>query len=142
MSTSDGKLHALYKRFDHAFPESESYERALVQIFEVIAQDLSQIRGSYMTKPFALHALCCAIYHNQVGLPGFAQLTGINPIGNALGCASDRATANLLELAAAHESKDSSRFPEYVDAMSAGSNREKQRRERIAILCRALRDQF
>lgn len=139
-STSDKKLHELYKKFDSSFPQSEEIEASLRQIFKVIAQDLSAIRGSYMTKPFALHALCCAIHHNIVGLKGFQDATGIGPIGTPLGCSPDRATANLLELAAAHESKDSSRFPEYVEAMSAGSNREKQRKERIAVLCRALRD--
>lgn len=142
VSTSDAKLHSLYKKFDSSFPQAEKFESALEEIFKVIAQDLSPIRGSYMTKPFALHALCCAIYHNKVGLVGFNDATGIAPIGQSIGCSSERATANLLELAAAHESKDSSRFPEYVVAMSAGSNREKQRKERIAILCRALRDQL
>lgn len=142
VSTSDAKLHGLYKRYDNSFPQADNFEKVLGDIFNFIAQDLSQIRGSYMTKPFALHALICAIYHNKVGLVGFTDATGIAPIGQFIGCSSERATANLLELAAAHESKDSSRFSEYVTAMSAGSNREKQRKERIAILCRALRDQF
>lgn len=142
VSTSDAKLHSLYKNFDNSFPQAENFEMALDEIFKVIAQDLSQIRGSFMTKPFALHALCCAIYHNKVGLVGFTETTGIAPIGRSIGCSSDRATANLLELAAAHESKDMTRFPEYVAAMSEGSNREKQRKERITILCRALRDQL
>lgn len=142
VSTSDAKLHALYRKFDSSFPQAESVEALLMGIFKVIVRDLSQIRGSYMTKPFALHALCCALYHNEVGLKGFANATGIDTIGRHLGCSPERAIANLLELAAAHESKDSSRFPAYVDAMSAGSNREKQRKDRIAIICRALRDEL
>lgn len=144
ISTSDAKLHNLYKMYEAegSFPQSERFERAITDIFAVIARDLSAIRGSYMTKPFALHALWCAIYHNWFGLPGFEEGSGIAPIGHALGCSSERAVSNLLELAAAHESKDSTRFPEYVEAMSAGSNRERQRADRISILCRALRDQL
>ncbi|QIK81814.1 DUF262 domain-containing protein [Lysobacter sp. HDW10] len=144
VSTSDAKLHSIYKKHDSeaSFPQSVKTEQVLLEIFGVIARDLSRIRGSYMTKPFALHALWCAIYHNKYGLPGFDASSGIPPIGAALGCEPERATANLLELSAAHESKDMSRFPEYVDAMSAGSNRERQRHERIAIICRALRNQL
>ncbi|MEO7886580.1 MAG: DUF262 domain-containing protein [Polaromonas sp.] len=141
-STSDAKLHALYKAFDTSFPQADDVEATLDQVFNIIAQDLSPIRNSYMTKPFALHALFCAIHHNTVGLKGFEEISGIPPIGAALGCSAERATANLLELAAAHESKDLSRFPEYVEAMSAGSNREKQRVTRISILCLALRNEL
>ena len=142
VSTSDAKLHSLYKQYDNSFPQSDEVESALRLIFDVVANDLSSIRSSFMTKPFALHALCCAIHHNLVGLPEFSEKTGLIPIGSALGCASDRAVANLLELAAAHESKDSSRYPKYVEAMSGGSNRERQRTERIEIICLALRDQL
>jgi len=128
--------------FNSSFPQAEETEQILKNIFELITHDLSAIQGSYMTKPFALHALCCAIYHNEIGLKDFQQKSGIAPIGRALNCSPERASSNLLELAAAHESKDTSRFPTYVEAMSAGSNREKQRTDRIIALCRALRDEL
>ncbi|KAF1718014.1 hypothetical protein CSC74_03705 [Pseudoxanthomonas yeongjuensis] len=142
VSTSDAKLHVLYKRYDSAYPQAENVEKIILQMFDVIARDLSPIRGSYMTKPFALHALFCALYHNAYGLKNFLEETGIAPIGQPFGCPPERAVANLLELAAAHESKDMSRYPEYVEAMSAGSNRAAQRTERISIICAALRDQL
>lgn len=142
VSTSDAKLHALYKKYDSSFPQSDVIKSHIDEIFEFLSRDLSGIRGSYMTKPFALHALCCAMHHNKSGLPGFAEASGIAPIGSFVGCSPERATANLVDLAAAHEGKDSSRYPEYVESMSAGSNRERQRRERISIICRALRDEL
>lgn len=141
-STSDAKLHALYKKYDQVFPGSEQIEENIGRIFEVIAQDLSGIQGSYLTKPHAIHALFCAIYHNMFGLPGFEQATGFSPVGRAITCPPDRAIGNLLELAAAHESKDMSRFPAYVEAMSSGTNREKQRMERTLSMCKALRDEL
>lgn len=142
VSTSDAKLHSLYKKHDSGFPRADEMQLAIQSIFQLIAGDLSGIRGSFMTKAFAMHALCCAIYHNQLGLPGFADETGIKPIGKPLGCSVERATSNLLELAAAHESKDTSRYADYVEAMSAGSNRANQRGTRIAIICSALRDKL
>ena len=142
VSTSDKMLHALYKRHDTDYPEAEEIQGTLLRIFGFIAQDFSPIRGSYMTKPFALHALYCALYHNIHGLKGFEETTGIPSIGRPISCSRDAAITNLLELAAAHESKDMTRYPAYVEAMSAGTNRERQRRERIAILCRALRGEL
>lgn len=141
-STSDAKLSAIYKKYDTSFPDAEKIENTILYIFDVIANDFSAIQGSFMTKPYALYALCCAIYHNKYGLPNFEESTGVSPIGEPFGCGSERAVANLLELAAAHEGKDLSRYPDYVEAVSAGSNREKQRKERITIICRALRDQL
>jgi hypothetical protein len=139
VSTSSAKLNALYKKYDLDFPEAEGVEDVICQIFNVIVQELSEVRDSYMTKPFALHALCCALYHNKYGLPGFEGKTGVASIGDFFGCKVERANANLFQLAAAHESKDTTRFADYVEAMSAGSNRERQRMDRILILCKALR---
>ena len=141
VSTSDAKLHALYRDHDVNYAGAEDTLARLLELFSLVSTALSGIRGSYMAKPAALHALCCAAFHNRYGLPGFQASTGIPPIGDYLGCPSDRATANLLELAAAHESKDLSRFADYVEAASAGTNRERQRTQRIVSICRALRDQ-
>ena len=43
-----------------------------------------------MTKPHVFHSLVCALIHNHDGLPGAAQVTGLNPIGAYY---SDRETA-------------------------------------------------
>lgn len=142
VSTSDAKLYALYKKFDNNFPSADTHQTTLDSILRCIATELTGIQGTYMTKPFAMHALYCAIYHNMYGLPNFETQTGILPIGQMIGCTSEKATANLFELAAAHESKDTTRFGDYVEAMSQGSNRERQRTVRISVLCKALRDQL
>lgn len=142
VSSSDAKLQALYKKYDSSYPQADERQAALEFILRFIATELAEIRGTFMTKPFAMHALCCAIYHNQFGLPDFEAQSSLPVIDQPLGCSSDRATANLVGLAAAHESKDVSRFGEYVEAMSAGSNRERQRFIRVQTLCRALRDQL
>ncbi|MBO2925000.1 DUF262 domain-containing protein [Pseudomonas putida] len=142
VSTSDAKLNSIYKKYDTTFPQSDRVESELGTVFNTISQEFSPVRDSYFTKPHAMHALFCAIYHNMYGLPNFEAKTGIPTIGRASTCPQDRAVGNLLELAAAHESKDMSRFPEYVDAMSGGTNRERQRTDRIVYICRALRDEL
>jgi hypothetical protein len=142
VSSSDAKLHALYKTYDTVYPQGDSRQAELEFIFQFIATGLPDIRGTFMTKPFAMHALCCAIYHNMYGLPNFTAESGLPVIGGPLACSKERATANLLELAAAHEGKDYSRYGDYVEAMSAGSNREKQRFVRVDNICRALRDEL
>lgn len=139
VSTSDTKLHALYKKYDQAFPRSAEFEFILGEIFDFITQELSGIQDTYMTKPFAMYALCCALYHNKYGLPGFRVASGLAPIGVFLSCTPEVATQNLIELAAAHEGKDMSVYPEYVEAMGEGSNRERQRAVRVKTLCAALR---
>lgn len=141
-STSDKKLHDLYKKYDVEFNLSAHYEEVLVDIFSFITQQLSPIQDSYLTKPYALHALICALYHNRYGLPGFQELVGIPSVGTYLTCTVEEACNNLLELSAAHEGKDLSRYPVYVDAMSEGSNRERQRLVRVAVLCQALKNEL
>lgn len=142
VSTSDKKLHDLYERYDADFPEAAVFEQRFREIFTTIASDLSNIQNSFMTKPAAMHSLFCAIYHNAHGLPDFENGSGLSRIGQSLGTSPEIATSNLLMLAEAHQDGDTSRFPDYVNAMSAGSNRERQRFERVKFICRALRNQL
>ena len=141
VSTSDKKLIDLYKEHDTNYVESDAMYEKLRDVFSCIALELSEIRGSHMTKPHAIYALACALYHNKYGLPRFAEASDLLPIGTYFVGPAESVTANLLELAAAHESKDVSRFRDYVEAMSAGTNREKQRFQSILSICRALRNQ-
>jgi hypothetical protein len=142
VNTSDKKLHDLYKKYDATFPAAGQYEAILYEIFNFITLELSPIQSSFMTKPYAMHALCCALYHNKYGMPKVADQLGIQQIGSLINCTPQQASDNLLELAAAHEGNDLTRFPLYVEAMREGSNRERQRSVRIATLCRALRNEL
>jgi hypothetical protein len=142
VSSSDAKLSSIYRRFDGEFESAGHFEDAIEKILTCIAIDLSQVRHSFIVKPYVFHSLCCALYHLRYGLVGFEEKTGIEPIGSFLGCASDVATNNLIALAAAHEGKDMSQYPDYVDACLAGANREKQRTARVRYLCLALQNKL
>ena len=94
------------------------------------------------TPPYVFYALFCALFHNKYGLPGFEAETAIKPINSFFAGDLSSVTSRLLELAAAHESKDSSQFPAYVQAMNGGSNRKTQRLIRIRTISKALRDEL
>jgi hypothetical protein len=137
VNTTKANLHALYKRYDDEFEEASESESKIAELFTFIAQHLSSLRGSYMTRPAAFFALCCALYHNKYGLPNFSP--NAKPrLGRFHSKPIEEVTRILLNMAAAHETKDSISFPIYVKAMSAGSNRAAQRTDRINQILLAL----
>ena len=127
----------MYKRYDEVFETAEELEGKLREVFSFIAEELSSLRGSFMTRPAAFFALCCSLYHNKYGLPNF-KLNGSAPIGRFHTKPIQEVTRTLLNMAAAHETKDSTAFPVYVKAMSEGSNRAAQRSDRISQILIAL----
>lgn len=141
-NTTKTGLDDLYRRHEETYPSAGLREEQIADLFGFVAEQLSPVRGTYIIKPYVFYALCCALFHNRYGIPNLNQQIGIEPIGTYCAGPIDIVTSQLLELAAAHESKDMSRYPAYVDAMSAGSNREKQRRVRISFMCKALRGEL
>lgn len=139
ISTTDKKLADLYREYDQTYPQVDQVGHQFEEIFSSIAISLSALRESYMTKPAAFFALCCAMYHNHYGIPNFGSQQGLPVIGRFWTGDIDQVRSNLLALAEAHENKDRSIFPDYVDAMREGTNREGQRLVRITAICRALR---
>lgn len=137
VNTSRTNLQAMYKKYDETFATAPELEAKMQEIFSFIAEHLSSLRGSFMTRPAAFFALCCALYHNKYGLPNF-KLNGPAPVGRFHTRSIDEVTRTLLNMAAAHETKDSSAFPVYVKAMSEGSNRASQRTDRISQILIAL----
>ena len=105
---------------------------------DIVLTELSEIQGTYMTRPHIFHSLVCALIHNRFGLTGAEALIGVPVIGRYY-VSREAAVNSLKRLAAAHEEKDYSEFREYVQAASEGGNRALQRSVRIKWLCRALR---
>lgn len=137
VNTSNTNLHALYKKYDESFAAAEAVEAIFRDIFSFIANELSSIRGSYMTRPAPFFALCCALYHSKYGLPNFKVDESMS-VGEFHTKPIEEVRTKLLNMAAAHEIKDMSNFPIYVRAMSAGSNRAAQRGDRISQILLAL----
>jgi hypothetical protein len=139
-SSSNKQLRELYKQYDEEFVEAAEWEQRIEEIFSFVQAELSPIQNSYMTKSYAFLSLIIALAHNKWGIPGFANATGIEPIGSFV-LDNGMAVEALLELASAHETKDTEgKHKDYVDACKGGSNRIKQRMIRVSSICMALRD--
>ena len=137
VNTSKTNLHTLYKKYDEVFEAAQELETKISDVFTFIAEHLSCLRSSFMTRPAAFFALCCSLYHNKYGLPNFRP-HGQAPIGRFHTLPIEEVTRTLMNMAAAHETKDVSKFPIYVKAMSEGSNRASQRTDRISQILIAL----
>lgn len=141
VSTSPTKLRALYRRHDEAFNTMADVDQRVIGALDVLVESLSEIQSTYATKAHVLHSLLCALIHNKFGLPMFAAVSGIEPIGEYF-VDANRAVSSIKRLAAAHEEKDFGEYAQYVKAALEGGNRAPQRGVRIKWLCRALRGEF
>jgi hypothetical protein len=141
VSTSPAKLLNLYKVYDSTFPPRQKMDEHLRGAFDVILNELSELRGTFMTKQHVFHSLVCALIHCRFGLIGAADLTGIQPTG-AYFADREKALNSLKRLAAAHEEKELGEFADYVKAVSEGGNRATQRVVRVKWLCQALQGRF
>lgn len=137
VNTSKTNLQAMYRKYDEVFESAQLCEAKIADVLSFIAESLSSLRGSYMTRPAAFFALCCALYHNKYGLPRFMP-EGAAPIGRFHTRPIEEVNRTLLNMAAAHETKDTASYPIYVKAMSEGSNRAAQRAHRISQILIAL----
>jgi Protein of unknown function DUF262 len=137
VNTSKTNLYAMYKKYDEVFEGAEEVEKKFRDIFSFISEQLSSLRGSFMTRPAAFFALSCALYHNKYGMPHLDFFRS-GAVGRFHTRPIDEVTRVLLNMAAAHETKDNSSYPVYVKAMSDGSNRALQRRDRISEILLAL----
>ena len=141
VSTSPAKLNALYKRHNENFLTRAMQDERISDAFDVVLNQMSELQGTYITKPHIFHSFMCALLHNRYGLPGMDEATGVATTGEYFSD-RDRALISLKRLAAAHEEKDLAEFGEYVQAASEGGNRAAQRAVRIKWLCQALRGNF
>lgn len=138
ISSSTKKLNEIYEKYDDNLPEEEFFRDVLEEFVEFYTELLNDNRDTYLAKPYVVHSLFCAAFHNKYGLPGFEDATNLKPIGS-LCSTKERALPILIEMAYAHENKDESRYADYVRACSGGTNRAPNRLTRTKQLALALR---
>jgi hypothetical protein len=141
VSTSPGKLRALYKKYDETFPSEQQFNSYITGAIEALATSLSAVQDTYITRPHVLHSLLAAMMHNRFNLPNIGNTLGLQSTGHFFANA-ERAVASLRRLALAHEQRDIEDFPEYVQSASEGGNRAAQREVRVRWLYRALQGEF
>ena len=142
LSSSNKALSDLYQKYDIEFAPEAEYRAKLTEFFSYLAENLGELRNSYVMKPYVVHSLFCAAMHNKYGLPDVEEKVGLEPIGN-LGRNLEQAIESLQALSMAHESKDlEGEFGDYVWGCIGGTNREPRRVARVKSLALALRGEL
>ena len=138
VSTNAVDLQSIYKKHDHEFPGADIIAQQIKSVFQYITSHFSDLRGSYMMKPYALHSLVTAMIHARYEIPAVAGQVRIQRKERF--CSdSGEAAARLLALAEAHEAKDDDgEYAQYLWGCSGGTNRAGRRLARVLAIFRAL----
>jgi hypothetical protein len=131
-------IENIYKKYDVEFPYNSDYGKIIIQFFQKLSSDFSELRGSFLMKTYAVHSLFAAFAHIYKGIPnGDTDLGFISP---QIDIQPDSKTIKtLLALADAHESKDENGpFAEYVKAATSTTTKLNQRKTRSRILASIL----
>jgi hypothetical protein len=138
VSTSDKDLANLYRKYDGFYPGSVDHAMKIISAVDFIIAEFSNLRGTHMMKPYALHSLITALIHTRFGIPRIEIATQTASIGT-FAVDAHIAANNLLALAQAHEAKEvDGPYSKYVWGASAGTNRINRRLARVSGILRAL----
>ena len=142
VSSSNKILSDIYKKYDSEFALEAEYGSRLDEFFDFVVDQLGELRGSFLMKPYVVQSLYCAYMHNRYGLPGVTDKIGVNSLNTAARI-GDNSLESLRSLAMAHEGKDQEgELGEYVWGCMGGTNREPRRIARVKYLLLALRGQL
>lgn len=138
VSTSDKDLAGLYRQHDEIYKDAAEHSAKITSAIDFIVSEFSNLRGTHMMKPYALHSLITALIHARYGIPQVEKATQTASIDAFAVNAHDAANA-LLALAQAHEAKEiDGPYNMYVWGASAGTNRINRRLGRVSAILRAL----
>ncbi|RYF49464.1 MAG: DUF262 domain-containing protein [Cytophagaceae bacterium] len=137
-STSEKDLSDLYNKYDELYLNSDQHRLYISSSIEFIINNFSNLRNTYMMKPYALHSLITALMHARYGIPAVEAILQAGSIGTFASNSQD-AAGRLLALAQAHEAKEiGGPYGKYAWGASAGTNRVNRRIARVAAIARAL----
>jgi hypothetical protein len=122
-SSSPKLLNNIYERYDENFANKEEYQNQIETAFEYVTANLTNLRNSFMMKPYAVQTLIAALIYNRYGIPSIERQLQGESIG--VFCRDPRRSAEELQtLAEAHEGKDElGAHRDYVWGCLAGTNR-------------------
>jgi hypothetical protein len=138
VSTSPTKLNRLYTKYDADFPGRNQHREIIQSSFNFVLENFSNLRGTFMMKPYAVYTLITCLIFNRYGINAIQNQIDVEPHGAF--CADTRQSAAALEsLAEAHEGKDEvGPNAEYVWGASGGTNRAPRRAARFRAVLAAL----
>nr|WP_269145073.1 DUF262 domain-containing protein [Pseudosulfitobacter pseudonitzschiae] len=138
ISSSPKSLRNLYQSYDENFGQQGQYHEMLSQTFQFIVENFSNLRNTFMMKPYALHSLISALLHCRYGIPAIQEEWGIQPL-QEFSIDPQNAELRLLELAQAHEAKeDEGPHAKYVWGCLSTTDRKVRRTARVAAILRIL----
>ena len=138
VSTSPGDLRSLYKKYDARFNSATLYGDRIRFAVEYVRDNFFDLRKSHMMKPYALLSLLTAILHARYEISALSQQVQVRRTGS-VSSDPNRASALLLALAEAHETKDpSEQYAQYIWGCLAGTNGAGRRLARILGVFQAL----
>ncbi|QLX26181.1 DUF262 domain-containing protein [Citrobacter freundii] len=138
VSASPTDLNKLYQQYDDDFQNRDIYHQMLTDTFAFISTNFGTLRNSFMMKPYALHSLVTALFHNRYGIPSITNQYRIQPLG--IYTTDITLSAQRLEaLAQAHEAKDiSGPYQKYVWGTESSTNKILRREARVLTILAAL----
>ncbi|ENB2686476.1 DUF262 domain-containing protein, partial [Escherichia coli] len=139
-SKSAPATEAIYKKYDDDFPLENIYNERIDYFFNLLAEDFSELRNSFMMKSYVVHSLFCAITALKFGFPGSDELE--NELGFTANPNFDvnpsRVIPILLEMADAHEIQDEDGpYAAYVTSCLSSTTKLPQRTTRTKELIKA-----
>jgi len=138
VSTSPSDLNSLYKNYDDAFPHADEYREKIRSAFEFISINFTDLRRSFLMKPYALHSLITALIHARYGIPPISDALGAHSI-NAFALNTEAASRQLLAMAQAHEAKElNGPFAAYISGTLSSTHRRPKRAARVSSILHTL----
>ena len=136
-SRSVKKTKALYADHEEDFPKQKSYEKVVVGFFEMVSNNLSKLKGTYMMKPYVIYSLFCVYAHAKLGIPNGKKMLGYKPKSKFK--IDSKAIAGLRGVIDAHEANDETgRYADYVKASTKATTMSPARVTRARVLAKLL----
>ena len=134
INRSESEIMKLYTRYDQNFANEETYASAILEFFDILTNNLSELRNTYLMRPYAVHSLFAARSHIRRGIPNGEQDIGYPSRGKEIRRGGGT-VASLLEIADAHETKDvEGKYGVYVSAALSTTTKVAQRKSRTSVL--------
>lgn len=134
ISRSETEIKRLYGRYDDDFANEEIYSSSIIEFFEILVNDFSELRKTHLMRPYAIHSWFAARSHIRRGIPHGEQDIGFPSRGKEIR-RGDETVARLFEIADAHETKDvEGKYRDYVSAAISTTTKATQRRSRTNVL--------
>lgn len=138
ISRSEAEINKLYDKYDKSFPDEPFYFSFISGFFDMMSNKFSDLRGSMLMKPYAIHSFFAAYAQILHGIPNGERDLGISCRNKEI--KTDNETIKrLLALSDAHELKDvSGEYKEYVIAALGSTTKAAQRKSRAKVIAQIL----